>query len=175
VRLLRVRGRRRRHDVWLATDVSDRGRLTREQAARLYRWRWERGGFFRTNKRTLRKVKLVSRTVALVHREAEGSLLAAQLLLAQGAAADPARACSPRGVLLAVRSELRQAAAAAPRGGSFGRRVAAARREQRVRRSAKEKRVWPRRAPHQPPKPPRLLALAEVEIARIPLLQRKET
>ena len=33
---------------------------------------------------TLKKVKLVSRTVRLVHREAEGSWLALQLLLAQG-------------------------------------------------------------------------------------------
>ena len=40
--------------------------------------------FFRTYKRTLGKVKLQSRTVALVHREVEGSLLAVQLLLTQG-------------------------------------------------------------------------------------------
>ena len=37
--------------------------------------------------RTLGKLKLLSRTVALVHRELEGSLLAVQLLLAQGAVA----------------------------------------------------------------------------------------
>src|SRR5262249_20165783 len=39
----------------------------------------------RTYKRTLGKVKLVGRTVKQVHREAEGSLLAVQLLLAQAA------------------------------------------------------------------------------------------
>jgi Transposase DDE domain len=87
VRLIRVREKRHGRDVWLATDVADRGRLPAARAARFDRWRWESEGLFRTYKRTLAKVKLHSRTVRLVHREAEGSLLAAQLLLAQGARA----------------------------------------------------------------------------------------
>jgi hypothetical protein len=49
-------------------------------ASQFYRWRWESEGLFRTYKQTLKKVKLVSRTVKLVHREAEASLLAVQLL-----------------------------------------------------------------------------------------------
>lgn len=177
VRLIRVRGRRQRHDVWLATNVLDRARLSRAQAARFYRWRWESEGFFRTYKRTLHKVKLVSRTLRLVHREAEGSLLATQLLLAQGARAvaggrvgPPTVACSPRQVLLAIRSELQQAAAARRRG-RFAEELAAARREERPRRSAKEKRVWPQRTPHKPPKPPRLLTLTDAEKARISSLK----
>src|SRR5262245_18602204 len=75
VRLLRVAGGRRRQDVWLATNVLAAARLPLARAARFYRLRWENEGFFRTYKRTLGKVKLVSRTVRLVHREAEGSLL----------------------------------------------------------------------------------------------------
>jgi len=172
LRLVRVRGKRRGQDVWLATNVLDRQRLSVAQAARFYRWRWESEGLFRTYKRTLAKVKLHSRTVRLVHREAEGSLLATQLLLAQGAlalrprgaAAAGTAACSPRQVLLAIRQELQ---AARPRRRDFGRRLAAARRQQRARRSRKAKRPWPQRTPHQPPKPPRLLTLGEREKARI--------
>jgi len=167
VRLIRVRGRRGQHDVWLATNVLDRGRLSAAQAGRFYRWRWESEGLFRTYKRTLAKMKLHSRTVRLVHREAEGSLLATQLLLAQGARAvgPGGGACSPRRVLLAVREELR--APRPRRGACFGRRLSAARREERQRDSAKVQRAWPRRTPHRPPKPPRLLTLGEAEKARI--------
>jgi hypothetical protein len=172
VRLLRVRGQGGQRDVWLATDVLDKHRLSLAQAARFYRMRWESEGFFRTYQRTLKKVKLQSRTVRLVHREAEGAMLAAQLLLAQGAlalrprtAGAAAPACSARKVLLAIREELQTARPKRRQG--FGQRLAAARREQRRRRSAKEKRVWPRRAPHEPPKPPRLLTLGEAERARI--------
>jgi hypothetical protein len=172
VRLLRVRGKEGKRDVWLATDVLDKERLSLAQAARFYRMRWESEGFFRTYKQTLKKVKLQSRTVRLVHREAEGAMLAAQLLLAQGALAlrprrrgAEAPACSARKVLVAIREELQRARP--PRRKAFGQRLAEARREQRRRRSAKEKRVWPRRAPHEPPKPPRLLTLGEAERARI--------
>jgi hypothetical protein len=84
LRLLRVRSERHKCDVWLLTNVLDAGRLSLELAAQFYRWRWENEGLFRTYKRTLRKVKLLSRTVRLVHREAEGSLLALQILLASG-------------------------------------------------------------------------------------------
>jgi hypothetical protein len=181
VRLLCVRSKNKR-DVWLATDVLDEKRLSLAQAARFYKMRWESEGFFRTYKGTLKKVKLQSRTVRLVHREAEGAMLAAQLLLAQGAlalrprrAASPAGsapkaeaaspACSARKVLVAIRDELE--AARPKRRQAFGARLAEARREQRRRGSAKEKRPWPRRAPHKPPKPPRLLTLGPEEKARI--------
>jgi hypothetical protein len=170
LRLIRVRGRKKGHDVWLLTNVQDRQRLSGTLAAQLYRWRWESEGLFRTYKRTLAKVKLSSRTVRLVHREAEGSLLALQLLLAQGAlamrCAGPARAapvCSPRKVLLAIREELR----GPRRGRGFGQRLRAAQREERPRRSAKVKRPWPQRKEHKPPKPPVILTLTERQKARI--------
>jgi hypothetical protein len=169
LRLIRVRSRRCKHDVWLLTNVLDAGRLPAATAARYYRWRWENEGLFRTYKRTLAKVKLTARTVRLVHREAEGALLATQLLLAQGAQALPRRRaargaaprrCSPRRVLAEIRKELLAAAAGRRRAG-LGRRLARARRERRARSSAKEKRPWPRRVAHKPPKPPQLLTLPQ--------------
>src|SRR5439155_16683652 len=107
-RLIRLRGRKKKLDVWLLTDVLDAKQLSRENAARYYRWRWENEGLFRTYKRTLAKVKLHSRTIRLIHREAEAALLATQVLLAQGVlgtARQPTpQRCSPRKVLLLIRA-----------------------------------------------------------------------
>jgi hypothetical protein len=166
LRLIRVRSQGHKQAVWLASNVLERRRLSARQAAQLYRWRWESEGFFRTYKRTLAQVKLQSRTVRLVHREAEGALLATQLLLAQGAqAVRPAAACRPRQVLRAIRDELQ--ACRPRRRRAFDRRLAEARRERRERRSAKASRVWPQRTPHKPPQAPHLLTLGEVEKAWI--------
>lgn len=167
VRLIRVRAAQRR-DVWLLTNVLDKHRLSAAQAARYYRWRWENEGLFRTFKRTLAKVKLTSRTIRLIHREAEAALLATQVLLAQGVLGTsrqqrPQR-CSPRKVLLLIRAVIlgkigvRQKAA-------FRERLAKALREDRKRTSSKVKRVWPRRVPHKPPKSPRFLMLTEKQKA----------
>ncbi len=82
LRLLRLRGGR--HGLWLLTNVLERRRLSRATASQLYRWRWRNEGLFRAYKCTLKKMKLWGQTVRQVHREAEGSLLAVQLLLAQG-------------------------------------------------------------------------------------------
>jgi Transposase DDE domain len=114
LRLIRVRAQKKKNDVWLLTNVLDGRRLSAASAALFYRRRWENEGQFRAYKRTLAKMKLVSRTVRLVHREAEGSLLALQLMLAQGVLAIAAprgqseveAVCSPRKVLLAIRQEL---------------------------------------------------------------------
>ena len=77
VRLLCVRRRKKgeskSQDVWLMTNVLDATRLSVAQAGQMYRWRWENEGLFRTFKRTLAKVKLTSRTLALIHREAEAA------------------------------------------------------------------------------------------------------
>jgi Transposase DDE domain len=82
-RLIRIKAKgQTKNDVWLLTNVLDPQRLSAETAAKFYRWRWRNEGMFRTYKRTLKKVKLCSRTVRLIHREAEGSLLALQILLA---------------------------------------------------------------------------------------------
>jgi len=173
VRLLRLRGQKKKQDVWLLTNVLDRQRLPLAVASQFYRWRWENEGLFRTYKRTLKKVKLLSRTVRLVHREAEGSLLATQLLLAQGGlAVRPRRQvkgqtttdlCSPRQVLLEIRREM-NALTGPRRRRAFSIRLEEARRERRPRQSGKEKRQWPR--PHQnhkPPRPPKMRELNDLE------------
>jgi hypothetical protein len=169
-RLMRIHSVLHKVDVWLFTNVEDPQRLPLETAATFYRWRWENEGFFRTYKRTLKKVTLMSRTVAQVHREAEASMIATQLLLCQGALAMPAPKngglavmCSPRGVLLEIRREILGRRGKEP----FEERIARAQREQRERTSAKQKREWPRRKPHTPPHPPLLLKLSDKQKVKI--------
>jgi hypothetical protein len=176
-RLIRIHSRRRKVDVWLFTNVEDPQRLSAETAAQFYRWRWESEGLFRTYKRTLKKVKLMSRTVRLVHREAEASMIATMLLLCQGALAMPMattdhdrpRMCSPRRVLLEIRRDI---GGGRPTKRPFGARIAEAQRERRSRVTPKEKRTWPRRKPHKPPRPPILLKLTREQKAWTILTRR---
>jgi hypothetical protein len=170
LRLLRIPGRK--VDVWLLTNVLDKKRLGRKLAGQLYRWRWRKEGLFRTYKRIVNKVKLSSRSVRLVHRQAESSLLAVQLLLAQGLQAvrrgqgGEFMACSARKVLVAMRQEIVRVIGQGlgPRQWQdYQRRLEQATVEQRQRTSKKERRVWPRRTPHKPPKPPRMRVLTEEE------------
>jgi hypothetical protein len=165
-RLIRVRASgQNKHDVWLLTNVRESERLSVMTAAKFYRWRWRNEGLFRTYKRILQKFKFSSRTVRLVHREAEGSLLALQILLAhadlaprpQAVAGEPI--ISPRKVLLEIRREIH---------GSHGRRVSPYRERlercrsgQRRQTSPKAIRDWPRRKPHKPPAPPILHTLTD--------------
>lgn len=171
-RLLCVRDKKRKVDVWLLTNVLSPQRLSWADASRFYRWRWENEGYFRTYKRTLAKVKLSSRTVREVHREAEASMIATQLLLAQGALAmpkprtlsdaaddEPRVMCSPRKVLLEVRRELGNLPRK-PGRGDFCQRLGTCERERRQRSSPKAARPWPRRKDHKPPGPPKILKLS---------------
>lgn len=169
-RLIRIHSRRHKVDVWLFTNVEDPNQLSLETAGTCYRWRWENEGFFRTYKRTLKKVTLASRTIRLVHREAEASMIATQLLLCQGALAMPVPRkgslpvmCSPRGVLLEMRRDILGRKESKP----FSERISRAQREQRVRTSPKQKREWPRRKTHPPPHPPVLLRLTEEQKVKI--------
>jgi hypothetical protein len=162
-RLMRIHSRCHKVDVWLFTNVEDPTQLSIEMAGIFYRWRWENEGFFRTYKRTLKKVTLMSRTVRLVHREAEASMIATQLLLCQGAIAMPAAKkrnlpvmCSPRGVLLEVRRDI---AGRSKPSQPFTERISRAQRDHRMRTSPKQKRKWPRRKDHKPPHPPVLLRI----------------
>jgi hypothetical protein len=102
-RLLRLRGNK--VDVWLLTNL-DRDTLSSSQVAQIYRWRWRNEGLFRTYKRTLNQVKLQHRTVALIHREAEGSLLATQVLLAMMVQQQKSTSASPRRMLLKIRGDV---------------------------------------------------------------------
>ncbi|MBV8458392.1 MAG: transposase [Acetobacteraceae bacterium] len=169
-RLIRVPARGSvKHDVWLLTDVLDPARLSAATAARFYRWRWRNEGLFRIYKRTINKVKLSSRTVRLVHREAFVSLLAVQLLLAHAewALRSPVPpvtpAISPRKVLIAIRKELK--GTASRREGSYRKRLEGCRAETRRQKSPKARREWPRRKEHKPPRPPVLHTLTEEQKA----------
>ena len=152
-------------DVWLMTNVLDSERLSRETASKFYRWRWRNEGLFRTYKRTLGKVKLLGRTVAQVHREAEGSLLAVQLLLAHGALAlakdgDAGRRLpSARQVLLEIRADIRDVVGMylGPRQRhSYLDRLRRAQRPRwRRKRTNQVRRPWPSRKDHTPPKSPK--------------------
>jgi hypothetical protein len=163
-RLIRVPAKGQvRRDVWLLTNILDPARLSVATAAQFYRWRWRNEGTYRSYKRTLKKVKLTGRTVRLVHREAEVSLLAMQLLLAHAdlalrppQATPVGPAISPRQVLLAIRDELK---VAPRRSRSYHRRLKGCGATTRSQRSAKARRAWPRRKPHKPPAPPILHTL----------------
>jgi hypothetical protein len=177
LRLIRVRGKKKQ-DVWLLTNVLLPERLGRRRAAELYRRRWQVEGVFRVYKRTLPKIKLQSRTEALVYREAEVSLLGLQLLLAQAASRQRAGGVavlvlgSARAQLLWIRGERTttlgaclgpwqqrwyQEQLAQVRGGGGGRKV---------------RRKWPRRRDHKAPKPPKLKVLPKRLKARINRLFR---
>jgi hypothetical protein len=169
VRLLRIRGDK--SDVWLITNVTDERRLSKRSAGKFYRWRWRNEGLFRTYKRTLGKVKLLSRSVTQVHREAEGSLLATQLLLAQGALALPPTARgqvvlpSARKVLVEIRAEIRNITGMylGPRQTqSYFERLAQARWRERRQRGSKVRRRWPGRADHKPPGAPTIRKMGTI-------------
>jgi hypothetical protein len=168
LRLLRVRGPK--GDVWLLTNVLDPRDLNHRQIGQLYRWRWRNEGLFRHYKRLLGKVKLQSRTVKLVHREAEGSLIALQLLLAwstqtqahAGQEVIHDRLASPRRMLLRIRGDI---AAALRRLGprqfvAYRETLERVRAQERVRTSPKVRQAWPRRKEHKPPKPPVILTMS---------------
>lgn len=172
VRVLRLRGKRaagkKQADVWLMTNVLDTAQLPRQTASKFYRWRWRNEGLFRTYKQTLGKVKLMSRTVAQVHREAESSLLAVQLLLAHGAlalqcASAPEQVLpSARQVLLEIRADIRDVTGMylGPRQQhTYLTRLKQQRRDRRRKRRNQVRRPWPTRTPHRPPKPPRILKM----------------
>jgi hypothetical protein len=176
LRLLRIRPTRKKSSsLWLLTSVLENERLNRQQAAELYRWRWHIEGTFRTYKRTLPKVKLWSRTEAMVYREAELSLLALQLLTLQRVGKRFETAVrdgpsSPRQALLILRGEMTVAI-----GAELGPRQQRGYRVQlaRVHRGGKRKktrRKWPRRKNHTPPKPPRMRVMSKRLKAK---LQRK--
>jgi hypothetical protein len=169
LRLLRVRGHKA--DVWLLTNVLDPRHLNHRQIAQLYRWRWRNEGLFRYYKRMLAKVKLQSRTVKLVHREAESSLIALQLLLALAAQAQRQGGRvvildsleSPRRILLRIRGSITaELRTLGPRQfAAYQEMLASVRSEQRERISPKVRQLWPRRKDHKPPKPPRILTMDE--------------
>jgi Transposase DDE domain len=160
LRLLRVRGKKA--DVWLLTNL-DKQELPRGRAGEIYRWRWRNEGLFRTFKRTLDKMKLWHRTPALVFREAEGSLLALQLLMAMTVRMMEREKLkpSPRRFVLRIRGAMdRGIATLGPRQlQRYEEALEVIHDDSPNRTSSKTRRVWPRRKEHTPPKPPKLRRL----------------
>ena len=182
VRVIRVAAKKRHNDVWLVTNVLDPKRLPAGLAARFYRMRWESECFFRTYKRVVKDVRLVSRTAPMVVREAEVSLLACQLLLGQGALALKVGGkqagrdewkCSAAEVLREIRHELDAARKPKPRR-SFAKRLQQTGRDRRERTGPKMKRQPPRRKKHVAPQPPRLKVLSAEQKRQIEALNLKE-
>lgn len=175
VRVVRVRSDK--HDVWLLTSVLDTCDLNHAQIAQLYRWRWRNEGLFRFYKRMLGKVKLQSRTVALAHREAEGSLIALQLLLAMATQTEQRNGVvvvldapeSPRRVLLRIRGGIMAGLRTlGPRQfAKYQAMLERVRSEVRARSSGKVRQSWPRRKDHEPPKPPIFLTMDEAFKAKL--------
>jgi len=162
LRLLRVRGPK--CAVWLLTNLA-KEELPRRRAGEMYRWRWRNEGLFRTYKRTLDKMKLRHRTPALVFREAEGSLIALQVLLAmtvQEMQAAKTRA-SPRRLLLRIRGTVaRVLATMGPRQRQrYEEALEEIHDESPGRTAAKVRRPFPRRKDHTPPKPPQFRRLTK--------------
>jgi hypothetical protein len=166
-RLIRIQATgQTKNDVWLLTNIFDSQRLSLKTAAKFYRWRWRNEGLFRTYKRTLKKFKLSSRTVKLIHRELEGSLLALQILLAHADLALRTNdrtgeiAISPRKVLIAIRREI-AGTGGTRRAPTYRQRLERCRAETRCQTSPKASREWPRRKPHKAPAPPKFLTMRE--------------
>lgn len=163
LRLIRVRTKKTK--VWLLTNVLEPERLSRARAAEIYRWRWRIEGVFRTYKRTLPKVKLSSRTEALVYREAELSLLALQVLSAQTARKERQDgvavlvSASPRQTLHRLRAEMTTTIGAelGPRQQRWYHDALAQARRGGARKKVRRK--WPRRKDHKAPKPPKIRVL----------------
>ena len=167
-RLIRVKATGQiKHDVWLLTNILDPQKLSAKTAAKFYRWRWRNEGLFRTYKRTLKKFKLCSRTVKLIHRELEGSLLALQILLAhsdlamQTADETGEMAISPRKVLIEIRREINRDSTSTRRTAAYRCRLEKCRAGRRCQTSPKSSREWPRRKPHKAPAPPKIMTLRE--------------
>ena len=181
VRVIRVAAKKRHNDVWLVTNVLDPKRLPAGLAARFYRMRWESECFFRTYKRVVKDVRLVSRTAPMVVREAEVSLLACQLLLGQGALALKGRKASGAGMNSSVARRKYSGRSAAS-----SRRFKAGTAEQFCQAVAtdgtrspganrpQDEKKEPRRKKHVAPQPPRLKVLSAEQIRRIEDLNLKQ-
>lgn len=167
-RLIRIPAKgQTKNDVWLLTNILDSQKLSAKTAAKFYRWRWRNEGLFRTYKRTLNKFKLASRSVRLIHRELEGSLLALQILLAHADLALRAQdatgaiAISPRKVLIQIRQQIHCESAPHRRLPTYARRLNKCRAPTRQQTSQKASREWPRRKLHKAPAPPKFLTMRE--------------
>jgi len=114
-------------------------------------------------------MKLRHRTPALIFREAEGALLALQLLMAMTVQMMEQEKIkvSPRRFVLRIRGAVVCAIATlGPRQlQRYEDALEQIHDESPNRRSSKVRRPWPRRKEHMPPKPPKLRRLTRKQIA----------
>jgi hypothetical protein len=173
LRLIRIEcavaGRAKKNEMWLVTNVLDEAKLTRAEAAELYRKRWRASECtFRDWKKTLGASKLQSRTPAVAEREEEFGLCALQLLqvttiLARKQSRKKRRRGRARNVSVAKAQRVwRKAARALAAGKStrwFKKEMIACVVDEYRRRKPKVRRAWPERKAHEGPKAPHLLKL----------------
>jgi hypothetical protein len=171
LRLIRIRGHKA--DVWLLTNVLDHKQISHKVAAKIYRWRWKNEGLFYLYKRMLGKMKLQSRTVALAHREAEGSLLGLQVLLAVSCQEEegkiPRSEESPRQVLLRIRGEVQGLLRLlGPRQfAEYQRLLALVRSGECHRTKPKVRQNWPRPRKITAPKAPKIQVMCNATKSRM--------
>jgi hypothetical protein len=180
LRLIRLPARRPGGDeVWLVTNVLESHCLSRRTAGLLYKMRWEQEVFYRGYKCTLNQAKLASRSVTQVIREVEVALLATQLILAQSAWSMVRKARGPRSAMAEamrqIRREYQDLLATRLRTGYLQRLADATREERSHRSSSKQHRSWPRKKPHQPPRPPKIITMTSRQKLKLEkqLLQTK--
>jgi hypothetical protein len=150
-------------DVWLVTNVLDPQRLSWQTASRLFTMRWQQEVFYRSYKCTLSQAKLASRSARQVIREIQTALLATQVIMAQAAWAmarqSPSRRAAVAEVMRQIRREHRDLLAGHLRTGYLERLSQAVREDRPHRTSSKQHRTWPRKKPHRPPGPPKVITL----------------
>jgi hypothetical protein len=147
----------------LLTSVADPAALTDEEAAVLYRLRWEAEVGFRSIKQTLRRRRLRSGSPGAAAVELTWALLGLWALGAVAVAAQLRRGADPLAwsVALArkvVRRALRRRWRPARGPGALARELAAAVRDGYVRHGAKAARDWPRKKTEKPPGAPKVTA-----------------
>ena len=174
LRLIRLR--QGKQQVYLVTDVLDRGRLTAAQARRLYRARWGEEVFFRSYKQTLARRKLLSRTPATCLAESQWTLLGLWLLGLMGVSEIAARGGDPKTWSVAVsrdlvRQALRDERPRRRRRQPLRELLGRAVRDSYERKHAKAARNYPRKKKEKPPGPPKVESAKPAEIKRAARLQ----
>ena len=167
LRLIRLR--EGKQTVYLVTDVLDHGRLTKEQARRLYRARWGEEVFFRSYKQTLARRKLLSRTPATCLAESQWTLLGLWLLGLMSVSEIAARGGDPKTWSVAgsrdlVRQALRDKRPRRCRRRPLRELLARAVRDTYEREGTKQTRNYPRKKKEKPPGPPKIEPPTPTEI-----------
>jgi hypothetical protein len=173
LRLIRIetkaKASRKKSEMWLVTNVLEKSKLTREEAAVLYQKRWRANECtFRDWKMTLDETKLDSRTPEMTQREQELGLCAMQLLqvatwIARKQSRKEARCNRNVSVAKAQRIWRKAARDLAARRSTkgFKAKLVACAGDDYIRKSKKVRRAWPERKAHESPKAPILRRLAK--------------